>query len=127
MATVRFTGSAVAEELQFADTAGEDTKDSQTWLDIDNPKTAKQVEVEASKSEGKPGDQPKQAEGGAEAPPEENPFKPKPLDLKPGISRDPTDTPAVAPTQDPTQDPEEEMPLTLLSMSKVTSRQEKLG
>ena len=55
---------------QFADAPGEDTEDSQEWPDI---------EEGTSKSTGKAGDQPQQVEGGAEAPPEENP----PTTLKP--------------------------------------------
>ena len=50
MATARFTGSTEAEEQQFADASGEDTKDSQTWPDIENAKAAKQEEGETSMS-----------------------------------------------------------------------------
>ena len=57
-----------------------------------------------SKSTGKAGDQPQQAEGGPEAPPEGNP---PPVDPQPGMSKDPTDPPATVSTQDPTQDPTE--------------------
>ena len=42
-------------------------------------------------------------EGGAKAPPEENP--PPLPDPQPGMSKDPTDTQATVPIQDPTQDP----------------------
>ena len=66
----------------------------------------------AIKSEGKTGDQPMQAEQGAEVPPKENPQAPMPSDPKPGTSKEPTDTstvdPTHAPTQDPTQDPTED-------------------
>ena len=73
MATAMFASSAEAEEQQFADAVGEDTEHSQTWPDADNTKAAKQGEGETSKSRGKTGDQPTQAEEGAEAPPKENP------------------------------------------------------
>ena len=70
-----------------------------------------------SKSEGKRGDQPKQVEGGAKAPPKENPSPPDP---QPSTSKDPTNAPAEVPTQDPTeetpQEPEEETPLFSLIM-----------
>ena len=118
MATARFTSGAEAEEQQFTDAAGEDTEDSQTWPDVENPKAAKQEEGETIKSKGKTGDQPMQAEQGAEAPPEENPPAPMPSDPKPGTSKESTDTstvdpthaPTQDPTQDPTEDPEEETP-----------------
>ena len=68
-------------------------------------RTAKNEEgTGASKSAGKAGDQPQQAEGGPEVPPKENP---PPIDPQPGTSKDPTDPPATGPTQDPTQDPTE--------------------
>ena len=105
MAAARFTG---IEEEQFKDaTGGDKSQDSQTWLDIDNPKceAATQGEGETSKSAGKTGTQPSQAEGEAPAPPKENPPAPTPSDPKPGTSKDPTDTPAIDPTQDPTQAP----------------------
>ena len=115
MATARFTGGTEADpEEQYEDTPGEDTEDSQVWLDLE--KKAKQGKGAAgtSKSKGKTGDQPQQAEGGAEAPPEETPPAPQPTDKKPGTSKDPTDAPAEVPTQDPTQTtpqkPEEDTP-----------------
>ena len=99
MATATFTGAEVEAEEQFQDAPGEDTEGSQDWPDYnDDP-------------EGKTGDQPKQAEGGAEAPPKEIP---PPQEPQPGTSKDPTVAPADFPTQDPTkttpQDPEEESP-----------------
>ena len=66
MVTARFPG-AEETELQFADTPGEETEDSQDWPQYGEGKTG------ASKSTGKAGDQPQQAEGGPEVPPEENP------------------------------------------------------
>ena len=115
IATARFTGSPEADpEEQPAEAPSEDTEDSQNWPDWE--KEAKQGEGAAgtSKSEGKTGDQPQQAEGGAEAPLEEIPPAPQPTDPKPGTSKDPTDAPTEVPTRDPTQtapkDPEEETP-----------------
>ena len=70
------------------------------------------LDAGTSKSAGKEGDQPKQVEGGAEAPPKEIP--PSPSDPQPSTSKDPTNAPAVIPTQDPTeakpQEPEKEAP-----------------
>ena len=97
MAAARFASAEKEAEEQFANAPGEDTEDSQDWPD---------VEEDASKSTGKAGDQSQQAEGGAEAPPEENP--PPPADPQPGTKKDPTDAPAAVPTQDPTvANPEE--------------------
>ena len=72
MATARFT---TTEEEQFKDAGGDESQDSQDWLDIENPKqqAAMEGEGEASKSVGKTGDQPSGSKGGAPAPPEENP------------------------------------------------------
>ena len=89
-------------EQQFTNTPGEETEDSQEW-----PRYGEE-ETGTSKSTGKAGDQPQQAEGGAEAPPEENP--PTPLDPQPGTSKDPTNTPVTVKAQDPTQDPTEAKP-----------------
>ena len=106
MATARLAG-AEEDEPQFADAPGEETEDSQEW-----PKYSEE-ETGASKSTGKAGDQPYQAEGGPEVPPEENsppPVNPTPgtsKDPTPGTSKDPTDSPPAVPTQDPTQDPTE--------------------
>ena len=111
MAAAKFPG-AKAEEQQFEDAGEEESQDSQDWPDMDDPdcQAATEGEGETSKSVGKTGDQPSQAEGGATVPPKENP--PAPTDPQPGTSKDPTDKPAVDPTQDPTQapaqDPEEE-------------------
>ena len=110
MATATFTG---AEEEQFEGTTGGDkSQDSQTWPDINNPKcgAATQGESETSKSAGKTGTQPPEAEGEAPAPPKENPPAPTPSDPKPSTSKDPTDTPAVNPTQDPTHSPKQDTP-----------------
>ena len=87
------------------DAPGEETEDSQDWPDFEGGKSG------TSKSKGKTGDKPKQAEGGAEAPPKD---APPPPDPKPSTSKDPTDAPAVVPAQDPTkttpQETEEENP-----------------
>ena len=88
MATAKFTSTAT-EEQQFKDAGGGESQDSQDWPDYDNPKckATTQEEGEPSKSVGKTGDQPSQAEGGATAPPKENP--PAPTDPQPGTSRGP--------------------------------------
>ena len=85
---------------------------------------------ETSKSEGKTGDQPQQAEGGAKAPPKENP----PADPKQGTSKDPTDVPVPMEviTQDPIPShsprPRGRSPIkSSQHMSKITSRQGKFG
>ena len=106
MATARFTG-AEGDEPQFADAPEEDTEDSQEWPEYGEEETG------ASKSTGKAGDQPQQAEGGPEVPPKENPpppVNPTPgtsKDPTPGTSKDPTNSPPAVPAQDPTQDPTE--------------------
>ena len=109
MMTARFAGAKKEAEQQFANAPGEDTEDSQEWPDVGEG---------TSKSTGKAGDQPQQAEGGAEAPPEENP--PPPADPQPGMSKDPTNTLATVLTQDPTvakpDEEEEEAPPSLLHM-----------
>ena len=84
MVTARFTGAEEAEQ-QFTDAPGEETEDSQDWPEYGEEETG------ASKSTGKPGDQPQQTEGGAKVPPEENP--PPPPDPQPSTSKDPTNTP----------------------------------
>ena len=117
--TVRFA-TAEAEEQQFTD-AGGNSQDSTLWPDPFK-KAAKEGEGEKSKSEGKTGDQPQQAEEGAEAPPEENPPAPNPSNPQPGTRKDPIDAPTEVPiqdpTQDPTQDPEEETPPDLTKYTK---------
>ena len=59
-------------------------------------------------------------EGGAKAPPEENP--PPPPDPQPSTSKDPTDAPAEVPTKNPSkgnpQEPEEETPPVLTAYIK---------
>ena len=92
MATVRLTGSAEGEAEQFQDAGGDKSQDSQEWPDCDNPKAAKQGRGESSKTKGKTGDQPTQAEDGAEALPKENPPAAVPSDPWTGTSQD---TPAV--------------------------------
>ena len=109
--TARFTGAEKEAEQQFADAPGKDTEDSQEWPD---------VEEGTSKSTGKAGDQPQQAEGGAEAPPEELPTPPS--GPQPSTSKNPTDTPAAVPAQDPTvakpDEVEEETPPELTAYVK---------
>ena len=94
MTTARFAGAEKKAEQQFANAPGKETEDSQEWPEYREGKTS------TSKSTGKAGDQPQQAEGGAEAPPEEDP--PPPSDPTPSTSKDPTNTPAAVSTQDPT-------------------------
>ena len=69
MATARFAG-AEEDEPQFEDAPGEETEESQDWPDYGEEETG------ASKSTGKAGDQPQQAEGGPEVPPKESPHHP---------------------------------------------------
>ena len=108
MVTARFAG-AEEDEPQFEDTPEEETEDSQDRPQYGEGKSG------ASKSTGKAGDQPQQAEGGPEVPPEENPpppVNPTPgtsKDPTPGTSKDPTDAPPVVPTQDPTEAKAEEV------------------
>ena len=73
-----------AEEQQFQDAGGDESQGSSNWLDWDNPqhKAATQGKGESSKSVGETGDQPSQVEGGATAPPKENPGAP--ADPQPG-------------------------------------------
>ena len=69
MATATFAGTEGEAVQQFVDAPGEEIEDSQDWP---NWKEG------ASKSKSKTGDQPKQVEGGAQAPPEDNPPPPEP-------------------------------------------------
>ena len=105
MATAMLAGAEGEAEQQFTDAPGEETEDSQDWPDIEEGKAG------TTKSEGKTGDQPQQAEGGAEVPSED---ALPPPDPQPGTSKDPTDASALVPIQDPTkttpQEPEEETP-----------------
>ena len=115
MATATFTSGTKADpEQQFQDAPGEDTEDSQNWLDVKDGATQGKGETSTSKSEGKTGNAPKHAKGGADAPPEETPPAPEPTNPKPGTSKDPTNAPTEAPTQDPSQptlqNPDEETP-----------------
>ena len=98
MAAATFSSGADVDPEQQQEVTGGDTEDSQEWLDL---KEITQGVAGSSKSKGQIGDQPQQAEGGAEAPPKEIPPEPTPSNPKPGTSKDSTD----APTQDPTQDP----------------------
>ena len=81
MAMARFTGTSrgkAGPEEQFQDTPGKDTEDSQDFLKV--LEDAEQPKEGTSKSKDKTSDQPAQATGGAEAPPEETPPVPNPTD-----------------------------------------------
>ena len=84
MAAATFTGAGRGggePKEQFRDTPGEDTKDSQDFpkvLEDANP--PKEGEPSTSKSEGKTGKPAAQATEGAEAPAEETPPDPNPID-----------------------------------------------
>ena len=95
MTTARFGDD---DDSQFEDIPKED------WPDVENPKcqAAQQATGEASKAAGEAGDQPTQAEGGATAPPKENP--PPSTNSKPGTSKGDTQDPA----KDPQEPPKEE-------------------
>ena len=114
MATATFASTEADTEHQHKDAPGEETEDSQDWPEYGEDATQGEGEASTSKSEGKTGDKPKQAEGGAEAPLKETPPAPQPANPQPGTSKDPTDAPAEVPTQDPTKttpkDPEEPTP-----------------
>ena len=102
MATATFSSGTDVDLEQQQEVTGGDTEDSQDWLDVEE---TTQGVTGSSKSKGETGDQPQQAEGGAQAPPEEILTAPEPNNLKPGTSKDPTQDPTDAPTEDPTQDP----------------------
>ena len=137
MATATFSSSADADpEQQQQEVTGSDTKDSQDWSDVLEETT--QGVAGSSKSKGETGDQPQQAEGGAQAPPKEIPPVPEPSNLKPGTSKDPTNAPTEVTPQDPTQPPriQSNPPpktlmrtphQTLLNMLKHTKRQASYG
>ena len=118
MVTARFATNEF-EEQQFEDIGGE-SQDSINWPDPFK-KATNEGEGETSKSEGKTGGPPQQAEG-AEAPPKENPPAPNPSDPQPGTSKDPPEAPAEIPTKDPTQtttqNPEVETPPVLTKYVK---------
>ena len=104
MATATFTSGADADpEQQYQDAPGEEIEDRQKRPEYGKEATEGKGEASTSKSEGKTGDQPKQAEGGADAPPKETPPALEPTNPKPGTSKDPTDAPTEVPTQDSTQ------------------------
>ena len=124
MATATFTGGAdIDPEQQFQDAPGEETEDSQDWPKYGEEATQEEGEASTSKSKSKTGDQPKQAEGGADATPKETPPAPVPTDPTPGTSKDPTEAPTKAPTQDPSQpapqNPDEETPPDLTDYVKA--------
>ena len=102
MATATFFSGTDVDPEQQQEVTGSDTEDSQDWPDV---KETTQGVAGSSKSKGETGDQPQQAEGGAQAPPEEILPAPETSNPKPGTSKDPTQDPTKAPTKDPTQDP----------------------
>ena len=123
MATATFAGGAEADpEQQFEDAPGEETEDSQDWLDYGKEATQREGEASTSKSEGKTGNPPKQTKG-ADTPPKETPPAPEPTNPQPGESKDPTEAPTQVPTQDPTQtttqNPDEETPPNLTDYVKA--------
>ena len=106
MATVTFSSTTNADpEQQQQEVAGSDTEDSQEWPEV--PEEAMQGVTGSSKSKGETGDQPQQAEGGAQAPTEEIPPAPEPSNPKPGTSKDPTNAPTEVIPQDPTESPQD--------------------
>ena len=123
MATARFTGTGggnAGPKQQFQDAPGKDTEDSQDFPKVlEDAEQPKEGEPGTSKSKGKTSDQPAQATGGAEAPPEETLPVPNPTDPQPGTNKDPTEAPTKDPTKAPikdpiqttTQNPDEEAPV----------------
>ena len=105
MATFTCIGRGKAgPEEQFRYAPGEDTEDSQDFLKVlGDGEQPKEGEPGTSKSKGKMGEPAVQATEGTEAPPEETPPAPNPIDPQPGTSRDPTQAPVEVPTKDPTQ------------------------
>ena len=106
MAMATFSGTGRGEsdpEQQFQDSPGEDIEDIDLPKVLEDAEQPKEGKPSTSKSEGKTGQQPVQATGGAQAPPEETPPDPNPTDPTPSTSKDPTEAPAVVPTGDPTQ------------------------
>ena len=119
MATAMFSSGTDVDPEQQQEVAGGDTEDSQDWPDVEE---TTQGVTGSSKSKGETGDQPQQAEGGAQAPPKEILPEPEPSNPKPGTSKDPTDAPTEDPTQDPTQPHQP-----LQNMLKHTDRQASYG
>ena len=105
IATATFTSGTKSDpEQQFQDAPGEETEDNQDWLDYgEEGATQEEGKASTSKSEGKTGDLPKQARGGADAPPKKTLPAPEPTNPQQGTSKDPTEAPAEVPTQHPTQ------------------------
>ena len=92
MAAATFTSAGRGRgkpKEQFRDAPGEDTEDSldfrKVLKDADWPKEG---EPSTSKSEGKTGKRAAQGTEGAEAPPEETPSDPNPIDPQPGTSKE---------------------------------------
>ena len=132
----QFASGADADPEQQEEVTGSDTEDSQEWPDV--LEEATQGVAGSSKSKGETGDQPQQAEGGAQAPPEEIPPAPEPSNLKPGTSKDPTrcpnwdyppgphPTPPQDPKQPATQNPDEDTPPELTKYVKAYKEAGKL-
>ena len=129
-------GKAGPEE-QFRDTPEVDTEKDLPLVLEDAEKQPKEGKPGASKSKGK---QLVQAVEGAEAPPEETPLDPDttqpctdpaPVEPQPGTSKAPTKDPTQAPMTNPPSLPPETLTKMnlqlLLSMSRRTKQQAKLG
>ena len=128
MATATFTNAIEADP----DAPGKDTEDSQDFPKVlEDAEPQEEGEASTRKSEGKTGDPPKQAKGGADVPPKETPPAPNPTDLQPGTSKDTTEAPAEVPTQYPTQtttqNPKEDTPLDLTEYVKAYKKAGKVG
>ena len=139
MATATFSSGADVDLEQQQEVTGGDTEDSQDWLDMEE---TTQGVAGSSKSKGETGDQLQQAEGGAQAPPEEIPPAPEPSNLIPGTpARPPPRTPLMPqlripprtplnPPQDPeqatTQKPDEDTPPALTEYVKAYRQAGKL-
>ena len=125
-------GKAGPEE-QFRDTPEEDTEEDLPLVLEDAKQQPKEGKPGASKSKGK---QLAQATEEAEVPPEETPPDPKPtkphtdpapVDPQPGTSKAPTGDLTQAPPSLPPKTLMKTNPQLLLSMSRNTKQQAKLG
>ena len=140
MTAATFTGmdrGKAGPEEQYRDALEVDTEEDLPLVLEDAEKQPKEGKPGATKSKGK---QLAQATEGAEAPPEETPLDPKPtkphadpapVEPQPGTSKDPTEDPTQAPlTTPPSPPPKTLMKMNLqllLSMSRSTKQQAKLG
>ena len=137
-ATFTSTGRGKADpEEQFRDAPEVDTEEEFPLVLEDAEKQPKEGKSGASKSQGK---QLAQAAEGAEVPPEKTPLDPdatqphtdpNPVEPQPGTSKAPTGDPTQAPPITPPSPPPETLmkmnPQLLLSMSRSTMQQAKLG